>query len=126
MYSVCVIYVPYNCLKTIYKPKTLTHLTIPTNLITITISIYLYIYTYYIVHGEKATREHRSIKDTISRINTQHEEYKYNCDSVIKGFEERLLQSVTVREEETRKRVLIQEQNTELRANIDTLRTQVC
>lgn len=35
-------------------------------------------------------------------------------------------QSVTAREEETRKRILVQEQNTELRANIDTLRVQVC
>ena len=77
------------------------------------------------VNGEKASREYRSVKDALHRSTTQYEEEKKAFEVVMKDLEEKVAQTVHTREEEMRQRHHVQEQNTELRLTIDSLRSQV-
>ena len=80
---------------------------------------------YYIVNGEKVTREYRSLKDTYQRVLHSQEEYKRTIEVQWKELEHQLNTITHQREEEIRQKQYIQEQNSELRVMIDNQRTQV-
>lgn len=77
------------------------------------------------VHGEKASREFRSIKEALSRSAAAYTEEKKGIEAAMKMLEEKVAHTVNAREEEGRQRQHVQEQNTELRTLIDSLRGQI-
>ena len=78
-----------------------------------------------IVNGEKVTREFRSLKDTHQRVLHAQEEYKRGVELQWKGLEHQLVTMTHHREEESRQKQHVQEQNAELRITIDNQRAQV-
>lgn len=77
------------------------------------------------VNGEKASREHRSLKESLERSKLHYEEEKRATEAAFKTLEDKITQTINSREEEIRQKHYIQEQNSELRNTIDSLRLQV-
>jgi len=77
------------------------------------------------VSGEKASRECRSVKEAMQRSSASYEEERRAVEAAMKELEEKVATTVHTREEEIRQRHHVQEQNTELRTGVDSLRAQI-
>lgn len=78
-----------------------------------------------VVSGEKAVRESRSFKDSVAKLQKALEDERKAFESSAKELGDRYLAAMNAKEEEARKRVHVQNLNTELRETIDKLRSQV-
>lgn len=77
------------------------------------------------VEAEKATRENKSTQDALEKLHRLHDEAARATSSMLKDLADQLSHANVVREQEFAKRVDAQEQNKELRNNIEKLRSQV-
>lgn len=66
------------------------------------------------------------MKETLARSALHYEDEKRGYEAVYKELETKIHSCVEQREEEAQQKRVVQEQNVELRVNIDTLRGQVC
>lgn len=67
------------------------------------------------VTGDRVVREHRSMKEALHRWQKNYEDEKQTTENTFKELEKKLQELVHHRDEETRRRVHVQEQNAELR-----------
>lgn len=75
--------------------------------------------------NEFATKEYKQNKETIEKLTKLLEEDRRSSFTIAKSLEEKLVAVTVAREEELRRRSDIQEQNGELRMEIEKLRNQI-